>query len=202
MRSSTFAAMYVLLLSSLLAHGASAEEEQPPAPPSAPPAQPPAAPSFETATPPAAIGPYPRIGGHLGFAVPIVSFSSPTTVIGSDFVAIGLTPGITAKLSEHWSVDFEFIAVNEVKNTPAAVTWVVDPGVVYAAGAVSAGMRVATKVGASSNIGLVPILVLPVLKISETVGYYIEGDVPAFLYDGGTKVKASVGFQFQSGFSF
>jgi hypothetical protein len=145
---------------------------------------------------------FPRVGGHLGFALPIVAISDQTTVIGSDFVAVGLTPGVTVKLDERWAVDFEFIAKNELKDTPAGVTWVVAPGVVYSAGAVSAGLRIATVVGALSNIGLVPIVVLPVAKISETIGYYIEGDVPVFLYDGGDKAKASVGLQFQSGFSF
>src|SRR4051794_21681695 len=63
---------------------------------------------------------YPAIGGHLGLAVPIVTFGSKTTTIGSDFATIGITPGITVHLDEKWAVDFEFIAFNELKNTPAA----------------------------------------------------------------------------------
>ncbi len=145
---------------------------------------------------------FPRIGGHLGFAVPIVTIADPVTVIGEDFVTIGLTPGLTVKLSDKWSVDFEFIALNELKSTPSATRYVVDPGVVYNAGPVSAGLRVASVVGAPTNVGLVPILVLPVAKLGDKVTYYVEGDVPMFIRDAGSEMKPSVGFQFQSGFAF
>jgi hypothetical protein len=145
---------------------------------------------------------FPRVGGHLGFAVPIVTIADPVTVIGEDFVTVGLTPGLTVKLSEKWAVDFEFIALNELKNTPAATRYVVDPGVVYNAGPVSAGLRIASVIGAPTNVGLVPIVVLPVAKIADTVTYYVEGDVPLFLRDSGRQMQPSVGFQFQSGFAF
>lgn len=200
-----------LFASLLLSHAARAQE-LPPAPPaaSAPAAQAPpisAGAPFTTSQPretkeAVAAAAYPRVGGHLGFALPIVSISSPTTVIGADFVTIGLTPGVTVKLTDHWAVDFEFIARQELKNTPQATTWVVDPGVIYATPSVAGGLRIATVVGDLTNIALVPIVVLPVVKVSDLVTWYIEGDVPAFIFDAGTKVKTSVGFQFQSGFSF
>jgi hypothetical protein len=178
-----------------VAEAAASAQESTPAPVrSSEPVQPPAAPAAPSAV-------FPRVGGHLGFAVPIVSVADPVTAIGADFVAIGLTPGITVKLSERWAVDFEFIALNELKNTPAATTYVVDPGVVYAAGPISAGLRVATQVGAPTNVGLVPIVVLPI-KIGDSLTYYVEGDVPMFLRDGGSEMKPSVGFQFQSGIAF
>ena len=145
---------------------------------------------------------FPRVGGHVGFAVPIVTIADPVTAIGADFVSIGLTPGITVKLNERWSIDFEFIAMNELKNTPSATTWIVDPGVIYNAGPFSAGLRVATQVGAPTNIGLVPILVLPVAKLSEKLTYYVEGDLPMFLRDTGREMQPSVGFQLQSGIAF
>jgi hypothetical protein len=50
-------------------------------------------PAQETERAPAAPSAYSQIGGHLGFAVPIVTFSSPTTVIGGDFVVIGTHAG-------------------------------------------------------------------------------------------------------------
>lgn len=153
-------------------------------------------------TPPLTSGVYPRVGGHLGFAVPILTVASEVTAIGGDFVAIGLTPGLTVKLSERWAVDFEFIALNELKNTPAATTYVVDPGVVYTGDSLSAGLRVATQVGAPTNIGLVPIVVLPVAKLADNLTYYVEADVPMFLRDGGTEMKPSIGLQLQSGVAF
>jgi hypothetical protein len=46
------------------------------------------------------------------------------------------------------------------------VTWVVDPGVVYATSCISGGLRIASEVGAKTNIGLVPIVLLPLVKLS------------------------------------
>lgn len=151
---------------------------------------------------PVQIEKYPRVGGHVGGALPIVTLAKNSTAIGADFVTLGLTPGITIHLDDKWSIDFEFIAFNELKNTPAATTFIVDPGVVRNFGPVSAGLRVATQVGAATNIGLVPILVVPVVKLSKRVSYFIEGDLPLFLRDDGTSMQPSATFLLQSGFGF
>ena len=144
----------------------------------------------------------PSVGGHLGMAVPIVTIASPkTTAIGADFVTLGLTPGISVNLDENWTIDFEFVALNELKKTPSPTTFVVDPGVVRHLGAVALGMRLATQVGALTNFGLVPIVVVP-FKISKQFSYFIEGDVPLFLRDDGTKIQPSASFQFQTGIGF
>ena len=144
---------------------------------------------------------YPAIGGHLGMAVPIVTFGSKTTTIGSDFATLGITPGITVHLDDKWAIDFEFIAFNELKNTPAATTFVVDPGILRKFDGFIAGLRVATQVGAPSNVGLVPIFVLP-FKISNRLAYFIEADVPLFVRDDGTKMRASATALFQTGIGF
>src|SRR4051794_6118388 len=58
---------------------------------------------------PAVEPPWPRVGGHWGFALPIVNVSNvSTTVIGRDFANIGIAPGVTVKLDPHWAIDFEF----------------------------------------------------------------------------------------------
>ena len=134
-------------------------------------------------------------------AVPIVTFGSKTTTIGSDFATLGITPGITVHLDEKWAIDFEFIAFNELKNTPSATTFVVDPGILRKFDSFVAGLRVATQVGAPSNVGLVPIFVLP-FKISNRLAYFIEADVPLFLRDDGTKMRASATALFQTGIGF
>ena len=144
---------------------------------------------------------YPAIGGHLGTALPIVTFGSKTTTIGSDFATVGLTPGVTVHLDEHWAIDFEFIAFNELKNTPAATTFVVDPGILRKFDGFIAGLRVATQVGATTNVGLVPIFVLPI-KISNRLAWFFEADVPLFLRDDGTKLRASATGLFQTGVGF
>ena len=143
----------------------------------------------------------PRLGGHFGLALPLFALSESSTFIGRDFVTVGLTPGITFKFGEHWALDFEFIALTEVKTTPQATTFVVDPGVLYDLGPVVLGGRVATQVGAATNVGLVPIVVVPI-KLSDTFRYFVEADVPFFLRDRGTHVGASLGLQLQTGIAF
>ncbi|HVH43202.1 MAG TPA: hypothetical protein VM925_12695, partial [Labilithrix sp.] len=124
-----------------------------------------------------------------------------STVIGKDFVTAGITPGITVHLDDKWAVDFEFIAFNELKNTPAATTFVVDPGIIRKFDGFVAGLRIASQVGAPTNGGIVPIFVLPI-KLSDKLVYFFEADVPLFLRDNGRKPEGSATFLFQSGFGF
>lgn len=146
-------------------------------------------------------GTYPRVGGHVGMAVPVLTLAKNSTVIGADFATVGLTPGITVHLDDRWAIDFEFIAFNEMKNTPANTTFVVDPGVVRKFDGFAAGLRVATQVGAPTNIGVVPIVVVP-FKVSEQLSYFIEGDLPLFLRDSGTSMQPSATLLLQTGVSF
>ena len=165
-------------------------------------AAPPAAPPTAPAPPPTANDGYPRIGGHVGAAIPIVTLAKQSTAIGADFVTLGVTPGVTVHLDENWMIDFEFIAFNEVKNTPAATTFIVDPGLLRKLGPVVAGVRVATQVGAPTNIGVVPIVVVPVVKVTDKVSYFVEADVPLFLRDNGTSLQPSATLLLQTGFGF
>jgi hypothetical protein len=127
--------------------------------------------------------------------------SGETALIGDDFVNVGITPGLTVKLDEHWSVDFEFIAFNQWKGGTTQTTFVVDPGVVYAFDGIAAGLRVATEVGAARNIGIVPILVKP-FAIGEQLSYFLELDLPVFFRDDGNSMQPSLTVLFQSGFAF
>jgi hypothetical protein len=142
------------------------------------------------------------VGGHLGFALPVLTIASPeNTVIGQDFVNVGITPGITVHLNEHWSIDFEFIAFNKWKGSTTATTFVVDPGVVYSFGSLAAGLRVATEVGAPRNIGIVPIIVKP-FALGKGISYFLELDLPVFMRDNGSEMKPSLTVLFQSGIGF
>jgi len=146
-------------------------------------------------------GTYPRVGGHVGMAVPVLTLAENSTFIGADFVTLGLTPGITVHLDDKWAFDFEFIAMNELKGTPAATTFVVDPGVIRKFDGFSAGLRVASQVGALTNVGIVPIVVVP-FKVSEHLSYFVEADVPLFLRDSGTSMQPSATLLLQTGVSF
>ena len=144
---------------------------------------------------------FPAVGGHLGLAMPIVTISTKTTAVGSDFVTVGLTPGVTVHLDEKWAIDFEFIAFNELKNTPAATTFVVDPGIIRKFDGFVAGLRVATQVGAPTNSGVVPIAVVP-FKIGERAVWFLEADVPLFVRDNGKKAVFSATGLSQTGVGF
>ena len=142
------------------------------------------------------------IGGHLGFALPIATLGGRKSVaIGSDFVTVGLTPGVTVHLDDEWAVDFEFIAFNELKNVPAFTTLVVDPGIIRKFDGFVLGLRAAVQVGAPTNTALVPIFVLP-FKVGKRAVWFAEMDVPVFLRDGGDKALLTATFLFQSGFGF
>ena len=185
---SALASALVVLCAPALAHAQDAE------PPSRAPAAPPPA-----APPPAETAP--KLGGHLGLALPVLTLSQETTTIGGDFVSIGITPGITYHLDDKWSIDLEFIAFNEVKRAHSATTFVVDPGVLRKFDGFVLGGRVATQVGAPTNIGLVPIVVVP-FKVSDQFSYFVEADVPLFARDNGRAAVFSATLQFQTGFAF
>ena len=133
-------------------------------------------------TPPAKAGAadFPRVGGHFGVALPVAAFDNDgTSAIGRDFVQVGVTPGITLKLSDRWAVDFEFIGFSRWDRNPPGTPdkshtiFVVDPGVVYNFGRVAAGLRLAVQIGESVplNFGIVPIVVVP-FKLSARVSYF------------------------------
>jgi len=215
------AATALALLSSTVAF---AQEESPQAPP-APGRSPvtPEAPTVAPASDPAHASPatvpgpsiteppraapqqYPAVGGHFGFALPIVTLATKSTVIGKDFVNIGLTPGMTVHLDDKWAIDFEFVALNHLSTKGHQVhgntTFVVDPGIIRKFDGFVAGLRVATEVGAPTNSGLVPIFVLP-FKVSERAVYFVEADVPLFIRDDGHKAQFSATGLLQSGFGF
>lgn len=143
-------------------------------------------------TPPAkaAAPDFPRVGGHFGLALPIVAFdNSGTSAIGRDFVQVGVTPGITVKLSSCWAVDFEFIAFSRWDRNPPGTPdkshtiLVVDPGVVYNFGRFAAGLRLAVQIGQDVplNFGIVPIIVLP-FKLTPKLSYFLELDLPVFVF--------------------
>jgi hypothetical protein len=153
---------------------------------------------------------WPRVGGHFGLALSIAAFDNDgTTVIGRDFAQVGVTPGITVKLGDHWAVDFEFIAFSRWDLNPPGVPnkshtlLVVDPGVVYNFGPVAAGLRLAVQIGegVALNFGLVPIVVVP-FAINKHLSYFLELDLPVFVFATPTRTIANLTILPQTGFAF
>src|SRR4051794_34005177 len=89
---------------------------------------------------------YPKPGGHVGVAVPVVIVGNDSQVIFSDFFDVGLVPGISVQLDETWVVDFEFIVFDRLKEKYGPPTMVVGPGVIAKLGALNAGLRLAMRV--------------------------------------------------------
>jgi hypothetical protein len=201
-----------VLLFSLTARAQAPDAPPAPAAPPAPPAAAPAAaapapaapapattaPAPSEAPPPAAPAPsYPRVGGHVGVAIPLVTFADPITGIGADYAKIGLAPGITVKLSDRWAVDFEFVAYSNFFKGQPQTTFVVDPGLVYNFGPFAAGLRAAIIVNDRPNLGFIPII-LKGFPISERVNLFVELDLPVFFSDTGPALT----IQPQAGVSF
>jgi hypothetical protein len=148
-----------------------------------------------------------KLGGHLGLGVPIVTVGTlGTSVIGRDFGVTGITAGINLALTEKWSIDFEFIALGNFKpstipGSPSTTLIVLDPGVVYNAGFLFAGIRAAMRVPSplgGAEFGLIPIIG-KAFRINDYVAYYIELDLPVFAHSTGNVTFTTF---FQTGFGF
>src|SRR5262249_36386340 len=68
------------------------------------------------------------VGGHVGAAVPVVSFHSvgKTTQTPSDQFTIAVPIGVSVHVSPSWVVDFEVIAASDVKPLGSTVL-TIDP---------------------------------------------------------------------------
>ena len=80
---------------------------------------------------------------------------------------------------------------------------VVDPGVVYNFGPVAAGLRLAVQIGegVAFNFGLVPIVVVP-FAINKRLSYFVELDLPVFVFATPTRTIANLTILPQTGFAF
>jgi hypothetical protein len=128
-----------------------------------------------------------HLHGHFGLGTLILSTGTPGTgVIGRDFGSLGLVAGINLKIDSEWSIDFEFITIANFYNARGAVnamTFVLDPGVIYNFGPAWVGLRVAMRTPApfgGAEFGFIPILG-KAFAISSKVSYYVELDLPMFI---------------------
>jgi hypothetical protein len=141
---------------------------------------------------------YPRVGGHVGLAIPLVVVADPVTGIGSDFTKIGLAPGVTVKLTDRWAIDFEMVAYSNFLGSANVSTLVIDPGLVYSFDFASVGLRSAVHVGQTQNWGFIPIINKGFPLGDGTVKAFVELDLPVFFNEAG----ASMTVQPQAGVAF
>lgn len=140
---------------------------------------------------------YPRLGGHLGLAVPLVTFADPVTGIGADYTRLGLVVGVNFAITERLSIDLEFVAYSDFWGATTISNLVVDPGVIYAFDFLSVGLRTAVHVVQPQNWGFIPIIV-KAFPITDVVKIYVELDFPIFINEQGIAMT----IQPQAGIAF
>ena len=82
------------------------------------------------------------VGGHVGAAVPVVSFHSvgKGTQTPSDQLTIAVPIGVSVHVAPLWVVDFEVVVASDVK--PWGSTGLtIDPGLIYVGEPVALGLR-------------------------------------------------------------
>jgi hypothetical protein len=151
-----------------------------------------------TPTPPPAAGPR-MVGGHVGAAVPVVSFHSTGkgTRTPSDQFTIAVPIGVSVHVSPAWVVDFEAVVASNVK--PWGGTGLtIDPGVVYVALPVALGLRAKFDVSDQANFGLIPLVHKGVVDIGEA-NWFVEAAFPITATRGSGYALAAVA---HTGFAF
>jgi hypothetical protein len=136
-------------------------------------------PPVVSAAPPAApSGGTRMVGGHVGAAVPVVSFHSEgkTTQTPSDQFTVAVPIGVSVHVAPVWVVDFEVIAASQVK--PWGGTGLtIDPGVVYTGLPVALGLRAKFDLSANANFGVIPLIHKGVVDLGEA-NWFVEAAFP------------------------
>jgi hypothetical protein len=116
-----------------------------------------------------------QLGGHFGFAFPLLSRSQgQTTTISDDFV-IAVPMGITVRKSDTFAFDLEFAPV--IQNDPRHIDLTVHPGVAWGVGrGYSIGSRVAFDIG-TATWGFTPLFNKGLVQIGRNT-FFGELDVP------------------------
>jgi hypothetical protein len=85
-----------------------------------------------------------RLGGHIGFVLPLVTHAGGQTTTLDENFGIGFPVGITVKSSGRTSFDFEFVPF--IQDTPRKVSLTVHPGLLYGLGhGFTAGARLGVR---------------------------------------------------------
>jgi hypothetical protein len=129
------------------------------------------------------VNPHPGVGGHVGFATPLVTITSDTTETIADQQTLAVPIGIGFKLSDKAAIDFETIVSNPI--SPRGTTGLtVDPGFIYDTGAFVIGLRLAWKVQADTNFGIIPLVHKGIADIGGGARWFIEAAFPSFISIG------------------
>jgi len=151
-----------------------------------------------TPTPAPSNGPR-MVGGHVGAAVPVVSFHSTgkTTQTPSDQLTIAVPIGVSVHVAPVWVVDFEVVVASDVK--PWGGTGLtIDPGIVYVGEPVALGLRAKFDLSSNANIGLIPLIHKGLVNVGEA-NWFVEAAFPITAARGQGYALAAVA---HTGFAF
>jgi hypothetical protein len=139
------------------------------------------------------------VGGHVGAAVPVVSFHSTgkTTQTPSDQFTIAVPIGVSVHVAPLWVVDFEVVVASNVK--PWGSTGLtIDPGLIYVGPPVALGVRAKFDVSENANFGLIPLVHKGIVDIGEA-NWFVEAAFPITATRGAGYALAAVA---HTGFAF
>jgi len=118
------------------------------------------------------------VGGHVGAAVPVVSFHSvgKGTQTPSDQFTIAVPIGVSVHVAPVWVIDFEAVVASDVK--PWGGTGLtIDPGVVYTALPLALGLRAKFDVNKPANFGLIALVHKGIVDVGEG-NWFVEAAFP------------------------
>lgn len=140
-----------------------------------------------------------KLGGHVGFVVPIVGRGNGVTTNVGDRFVFGFPVGLTLKTKKNIAIDFEFIPTF---NTGRDFVLTIHPGIIYGfAKKYAVGVRAAYDAG-NASYGFTP-LISRGFKINEKVGFFIEADFPVRSnYNPYRDRFGSIAFAAHAGFAF
>src|SRR5919198_5148043 len=117
-----------------------------------------------------------RLGGHIGFVLPLIAHANGTTTSIADDFSIGFPMGITVRKSDTFAFDLELVP--GVQNDPLHIDLTIHPGIVGALqGGWGAGVRVAFDVNKPSW-GFTPILNHGLLQVGSGGTLFTEFVLP------------------------
>ena len=120
---------------------------------------------------------WPRLGGHFGFVIPLVTAGDGEPQTEGDAFSLGFPMGITVKKEGPFAFDLELVpAIQDRNETTANVT--IHPGVLYDLGSGwTAGLRMAFVVP-SNSWGFTPLINKKLFDITEHSHAFVEMPVP------------------------
>ncbi|HYG68094.1 MAG TPA: hypothetical protein VD838_10560 [Anaeromyxobacteraceae bacterium] len=120
------------------------------------------------------------IGGHIGFATPLVTVTEDdTTDIGDQFTLVSPI-GISLKVSERVAIDFETQVVNPV-DPSGTTSLVIAPGIIVNTSLAALGLRLASAIDAPANVGIIPLINRGLVPLGGGATWFVEAAFPTFV---------------------